>query len=220
MKQFKALLVDIDGTVADCEKRNRNVLESVATAHGGQILPQDWLVLAGTSDHFIHGWLAKKFSAFKIGVRDFVDEVKCGYLRRSFEVVAREGIMESFLHIQGRGIKIAAVTNSPSDIAASNLVATKCDKFMEFVMTATDVERAGRSIKPMPDPYLMAAERLHVDPASCLVLEDSGSGTAAALAAGSTVIQIVDDPVYTVPAAHYHAHNPLQLKALCKQLIP
>jgi mannitol-1-/sugar-/sorbitol-6-phosphatase len=41
--------------------------------------------------------------------------------------------------------------------------------------------------KPAPDPYLLAAERLGVDPAHCLVLEDAPSGIAAGRAAGMTV---------------------------------
>ena len=41
--------------------------------------------------------------------------------------------------------------------------------------------------KPAPDSYLLAAERLGVDPAACLVLEDAPSGVAAGRAAGMTV---------------------------------
>jgi sugar-phosphatase len=41
--------------------------------------------------------------------------------------------------------------------------------------------------KPAPDPYLLAAERLGVDPARCLVLEDAPSGIASGRAAGMTV---------------------------------
>jgi sugar-phosphatase len=41
--------------------------------------------------------------------------------------------------------------------------------------------------KPAPDPYLLAAARLGVDPADCLVLEDAPSGIAAGRAAGMTV---------------------------------
>ena len=41
--------------------------------------------------------------------------------------------------------------------------------------------------KPAPDSYLLAAERLGVDPAGCLVLEDAPSGVAAGRAAGMTV---------------------------------
>ena len=41
--------------------------------------------------------------------------------------------------------------------------------------------------KPAPDCYLLAAERLGVDPAACLVFEDAPAGIAAARAAGMTV---------------------------------
>jgi sugar-phosphatase len=41
--------------------------------------------------------------------------------------------------------------------------------------------------KPAPDPYLLAARRLGVDPAACLVVEDAPSGIAAGRAAGMTV---------------------------------
>ncbi len=41
--------------------------------------------------------------------------------------------------------------------------------------------------KPAPDAYLLAAERLGVDPGACLVLEDAPSGIASGRAAGMTV---------------------------------
>jgi sugar-phosphatase len=41
--------------------------------------------------------------------------------------------------------------------------------------------------KPAPDPFLLAAEHMGVDPADCVVLEDAPSGVAAGRAAGMTV---------------------------------
>jgi mannitol-1-/sugar-/sorbitol-6-phosphatase len=52
------------------------------------------------------------------------------------------------------------------------------------VLVTADQVRHG---KPAPDPYLLAAERLGVDAAECLVLEDAPSGIAAGRAAGMTV---------------------------------
>ena len=46
--------------------------------------------------------------------------------------------------------------------------------------------------KPNPDPYLLAAERLGVDPADCLALEDSHNGVRAAAAAGMMTIMVPD----------------------------
>ena len=53
----------------------------------------------------------------------------------------------------------------------------------DVLVTADQVENG----KPAPDPYLLAAERLGVDPAACLVFEDAPAGIAAGRAAGMTV---------------------------------
>lgn len=220
MVYFQAVLVDIDGTTADCEKRNRNVLEELALQHGGQIEPADWKILAGTNDHFIHDWLRQKFNSFSVASDDFVEQVKQGYLRRAFEVVARDGMTDNFLHMQSRNIPVAAVTNSPTDVATANLSATGCTKYMQFLLSATDVLAAGHQIKPAPDPYLLAAKKLAVDPARCIVFEDSATGVKSGVAAGCTVIQIVDDPAMKSAEAHYHVYNANELRQICRKLIP
>jgi beta-phosphoglucomutase-like phosphatase (HAD superfamily) len=48
--------------------------------------------------------------------------------------------------------------------------------------------------KPSPEGYLIAARQLGVDPASCLVVEDSDAGVAAGRAAGATVASVKGRP--------------------------
>ena len=54
------------------------------------------------------------------------------------------------------------------------------------IVTAEDYARA----KPAPDPFLAAARRLDLPPASCLVIEDSLAGVTAARAAGMRVVAV------------------------------
>jgi HAD superfamily hydrolase (TIGR01509 family) len=56
--------------------------------------------------------------------------------------------------------------------------------------------------KPAPDPYLLAASLLGVDPARCVAFEDSETGARSAHAAGMTVVQIPD----IVPTGGAYAH--------------
>jgi len=44
--------------------------------------------------------------------------------------------------------------------------------------------------KPDPEPYLLAVKLLDVDPAGCVVLEDSPNGVASATAAGCRVVAV------------------------------
>jgi beta-phosphoglucomutase-like phosphatase (HAD superfamily) len=62
----------------------------------------------------------------------------------------------------------------------------------ETVVSAQDVARG----KPAPDIFLHTAQQLGVDPADCVVIEDSAAGVAAARAAGMRVIGITN----TLPA--------------------
>ena len=54
-------------------------------------------------------------------------------------------------------------------------------------ITSGDVARG----KPQPDPYLLAASRLGVQPADCVVIEDSPPGVAAGKAAGMRVVAVL-----------------------------
>jgi HAD superfamily hydrolase (TIGR01509 family) len=55
--------------------------------------------------------------------------------------------------------------------------------------------------KPAPDVYLLAARELGVDPADCLVVEDSLNGVLAGRAAGMTVVLIPNEAVPPAPGA-------------------
>jgi HAD superfamily hydrolase (TIGR01509 family) len=66
---------------------------------------------------------------------------------------------------------------------------------LSFVLTGDDVTNG----KPHPEMYLRAADRLQVEPSEMLVLEDSGNGCAAAVAAGAFVV--------AVPSEHTSGHS-------------
>jgi sugar-phosphatase len=57
----------------------------------------------------------------------------------------------------------------------------------KVLVTADDVRRG----KPEPDPYLLAAQRLGIQPAQCVVIEDAPVGIAAAHAAGMRAVAVV-----------------------------
>lgn len=55
--------------------------------------------------------------------------------------------------------------------------------------------------KPDPEPYLVGAQRLGVDPAQCIVFEDSPAGGESARQAGAIVVAVGDQPWPFDPAA-------------------
>jgi sugar-phosphatase len=94
-------------------------------------------------------------------------------------VIAYAGAQDVLALPQGR---VAIATSCTAPLARARLAAARLP-VPDVLVTADQVERG----KPAPDPYLLAAERLGVDPAACLVFEDAPAGIAAARAAGMTV---------------------------------
>lgn len=79
----------------------------------------------------------------------------------------------------------AIVTSAPRELAKRRLAAAGIS-LPALMITAEDAPNG----KPAPDCFLMAADRLGVAPADCLVFEDAAAGIAAARAAGCDVVVI------------------------------
>jgi sugar-phosphatase len=81
--------------------------------------------------------------------------------------------------------RVAVVTSATRELAAARLGAVGIE-LPAVVVYAGDVERG----KPDPEGYLAAAERLGVDPADAVVVEDSPPGIEAGRAAGSATVGV------------------------------
>lgn len=104
-------------------------------------------------------------------------------------IVVLEGVEETLGELYGR-LPLAIVTSSGKEHFERIHSQTELLPRFEFVLADGDYENH----KPHPEPYLKAAERLRVDPARCLVLEDTERGLVAATAAGMRCVVIPTGP--------------------------
>ena len=83
---------------------------------------------------------------------------------------------------------LAAIVTSSNDIKMRRLFAMYpgFNEFFDAIITDSHVKRS----KPDPEGYLLAASKLGVEPADCIVFEDSFNGLKAGLAAGASVVAI------------------------------
>jgi len=82
--------------------------------------------------------------------------------------------------------KIAVVTSAPLERTQKILQLNKIEQFFSNCVTGDEITRG----KPDPEPYLMGAAKLQLQPAECLVFEDSNSGIISAVTAGMYVIAV------------------------------
>jgi HAD superfamily hydrolase (TIGR01509 family) len=94
------------------------------------------------------------------------------------------GVRELLLAARAAGIRTGLGTGSERERITPRLERQGLLELFDVVVTRADVARG----KPAPDIFLEAARLLGVDPAACVVLEDSPHGCTAALAAGMRVI--------------------------------
>jgi HAD superfamily hydrolase (TIGR01509 family) len=87
--------------------------------------------------------------------------------------------------LTAHGVPCALVSSSPRNLVDAVLASVGGDHFTTTI-AGDEVPRP----KPSPDPYLLACERLGVDPSRAVVLEDSPIGIAAAEAAGCLVVAV------------------------------
>ena len=105
------------------------------------------------------------------------------------------GVEQLLDDLDAAGIPIAVATSGTRDYADYVLTRLNLKHRFQFILTAEDIERG----KPDPAVYRLAAERLGIEPAEMLVLEDSANGCRAAVAAGAFAV--------AVPNRHTRDHS-------------
>jgi HAD superfamily hydrolase (TIGR01509 family) len=190
---FQAYLFDCDGTVADSMPLHY-VAWSRALA--------EWN--CEFSEALFYAWggmpVAEIISTLnaKYGLHMPVERVAKRKEDLYFEVLPQlKPVPEVLEHIQasyGR-IRFAVVSGSTRDSVTASLETLKLLDRFETLVCAGDYTRS----KPDPEPFLVAAARLGVEPKQCLVFEDTEMGIQAATAAGMASVKI-PQPWQRIPA--------------------
>lgn len=105
-----------------------------------------------------------------------------------------------------RDHRVALASSAHRAVIDAALAAIGLTDRFEIVISSDEVAHG----KPAPDVYLEAARRLGVEPAACLVVEDSRNGVKAARAAGMTVVLVPNASVPPAPGTHELAHVVLE----------
>lgn len=185
---FVALIFDWDGTLVDSREVCFQAL-SRAMADTGTALDPAWYWprQAIASPDMLVLW-EQQFGVLPEAVDRIVGRCRQYVIEASVDLKTIAPVAAVARKARVRGQKVAVGSNASADTVAAGLKATELGTFMDAVVTWSDVP-AGRG-KPAPDIFLLAAEKVGVDPARCLVYEDSEAGVAAALSAGMTVYNV------------------------------
>lgn len=187
-RPVRAVVFDMDGLLCDTEAVYRDAMTAVAAERGHDFpfalfksmvgLPSeasDRQVLA----HFGEDYPIAEFNA---RVRERV-AAAC-----AIGIPLKAGVREMLDHLDALALPRAIATSSSHPSVEAHLGLSGVIPRFHAIVARGDYARG----KPNPDPFLVAAERLGIEPEHCLALEDSHNGVRAAAAAGMMAVMVPD----------------------------
>ena len=190
----KAVLFDMDGLLMNSEAIGLTGMQCCGRKQGYE-LPLDMIrQTLGATSAFSCDLYHRHFP--DLDTRQlFVDFREYMHTRaQKGEIPLMPGARELLDWCRARGIRRAVASSSMGETVELYLSSQRVLDQFDAVVAAGG---SGLPSKPAPDIFLEAARRLGVEPADCLVLEDSPNGVRAGRAAGMRVFMIPDQIPFT-----------------------
>ncbi len=184
-----AILFDFDGLILDTETSEYETVADSFADHGLELTRDEWVKIIGTADHPHWTEMLEAALGRPLDDREAVLETRrARHHARISQEELRPGVIELATEATTAGLGVAIASSSPLDWVTGHLQRFAVDHLFPVKATRDDVGK--ERTKPHPDLFLLAAERLNVDPTRCVVLEDSEPGVHAANAAGCVTVAV------------------------------
>ena len=182
---LKALLFDLDGTLAETDSVHHPTWADLLKPHGYDI---DWAFyqerISGRLNPDIVAELLPDLSDEE--GRAMIEEKEADFRERAVALEPLPGLVDFIGMGKGLGLEVALVTNAPKENVLAVLRALGLDEAFETVILADDVGIG----KPDPAPYRAALSGLGVSAGESLAFEDSPSGIASSIGAGIPTVGV------------------------------
>ena len=201
MGTLKALVFDVDGTLADTEMAHMDAFNHAFSAEG---LDWHWdvetytrlLEISGGKERMMHYWKQVHPDIKDIdggGLKDTIDRLhamkSAAYENavQSYAVQLRPGVLNLIQSAHQSGLRLAiATTTSPVNIAV--LLRNAIGPDWKSLFSVVEDASTAPNKKPHPQVYTQTLSRLGLKSSDCLAFEDSSNGLRAAVSAGLPVI--------------------------------
>lgn len=204
MANLKALIFDVDGTLADTERDGHRVAFNKAFDefnldwHWDEALYGQLLAVTGGKERM--AYYLDKFNTEFTTDQDRVELIKAIHacktkhyteLLSSGAIPLRPGVKRLINQARERGLRLAiSTTTTPANVTALLEHSLGADSYNWFeVIAAGDIVSAK---KPAADIYLWALEKLNLTAHECLAFEDSDNGLKSSLGAKLKTIVTVN----------------------------
>ena len=181
---FKAYLFDCDGTIADSMPLHYIAWKQALAEWSCDFPEPTFYAWGGRPVDAVVTELNRR-DGLAIPIEEFAHRKESLYYGLIDQLRPVPEVLEQ-IHLQHGNIPFAVVSGSTRESVVRSLETLGILHLFDTLVCAGDYVHP----KPAPDPFLLAAERLGVDPKDCLVFEDADIGIQAATAAGMASVRI------------------------------
>jgi beta-phosphoglucomutase len=181
-----AAIWDMDGTLVDTAELHFQAWEAVCRELGRDFSRADFAATFGRRNPEIFAALfGDRFSAAEVAaLGDRKEELYRAAARRGVELLP--GVRALLEGLHRAGFRQAIGSSAPRANLELILRLTGIERYFDALIGMEETQRG----KPDPQVFQVAAERLGVPPARCVVLEDAVAGVQAARAAGMKCVAV------------------------------
>ena len=182
---LKALLFDLDGTLAETDSVHHPTWAELLKPHGYDV---DWAFYQERISGRLNPDIVAEFlpDLSEEEGRAMIEAKEADFRERAAALEPLPGLVGFIERGREMGLRLALVTNAPKENVLAVLRSLGLDEVFEPVILADDVGVG----KPDPAPYQAALDALGVAAGEALAFEDSPSGIAASVAAGIPTVGV------------------------------
>lgn len=185
---LNAIIMDFDGLIVDTEVVWYEIYVQWFRDHKNYALSvEEFLTCVGSNAESLFARLDQK--GVHVDRAAFEEDTLAQFIEKSGRLPAKPGVEDFLRAAKEKGLFVALATSSGRHKPTVHLQRLGLMQYFDLLVTAEDVI----CIKPHPDLFLKAAEKLGCAPAQCLVVEDSLNGLLAGLNAGMRVLVVPND---------------------------
>lgn len=181
---FKALLFDFDGTVADTMAAHLKAWNIGLANYGLTLSKEQHMAWAGRPTRTIVQ-LINEMHKIEISIEEFLKQKELNFFSSLHEVKEINSVVEIIKHYHGT-LPMAVVTGSRRAAVEKILSHLGLTNYFDHLVCAEDYTHG----KPAPDCFLLGASLIGVASNECLAFEDAPLGIESAKSAGMNCLYI------------------------------